>query len=309
MAVYCPNCGRKLPDGASFCDQCGMQITAPAAKKKSSGAFVKLLLTAAVLCAAAFGGMALWEKIYHRTPPEDPSSMPDSETLSVLPDGEDVETEKKEDGDTAQGIEAMEPPQDNTEPENSAPASEDVSQGIEQMEPQDTAETETQENSTPASDDTAQGILKPAGEPRFDDFLFYENDVYANGIPADAALLSAAAISGEWKYCMTFNRLNEGEERIDEIGLAEVSFTGDTAQLILHPVYIRYGTHVEPENEAEVGYTPFTGTWDNEYIDVKAGGTSIGLGPYYSHGGSEYVLGNIVVKDSGMFGDVLLVRP
>ena len=91
--------------------------------------------------------------------------------------------------------------------------------------------------------------------------------------------------------------------------MAEISFTEGTATLILHPQYIRYGSHVDPENEDEVGYEPFTGTWDNEYIDLNSNETYIGLGPFYSFDGKDYVLGNIVVKKTGLFGDVLLIRP
>ena len=152
-------------------------------------------------------------------------------------------------------------------------------------------------------------MLSLADDPTFDDFLFYENDVYANGIPDGAVLLSAGSISGEWKYCLTFNRNSELEERIDEIGIAEVSFTSDSASLILHPQMIRYGTFVSPEDEDEVGYPVFSGTWDDEYIDLMGGEISIGLGPYYSYEGKEYVIGNIVVRSNGLFGDVLLVRP
>ncbi len=168
---------------------------------------------------------------------------------------------------------------------------------------------EEPEPQTPDVPDVPQGILKPDGDPWFDEFLFYEDDVYYNGLPEGSLLQSAGYINGEWKYCLTFNRTLAGEERIDEIGLAEVSFTSDSATLILHPQYIRYGTHVDPENEEEVGYQPFTGTWDNEYIDVSWNGIFIGLGPYYSFDGKDYVLGNIIVKETGLFGDVLLVRP
>ena len=72
---------------------------------------------------------------------------------------------------------------------------------------------------------------------------------------------------------------------------------------------IRYGTFVSPEDEDEVGYPVFSGTWDDEYIDLMGGEISIGLGPYYSYEGKEYVIGNIVVRSNGLFGDVLLVRP
>ncbi len=157
--------------------------------------------------------------------------------------------------------------------------------------------------------DVPQEIPTPDGDPWFDDFLFYENDVYENGIPTTAMLMPAGSVSGEWKYCLTFNRTFPGEERIDEIGLAGVSFDGNRAEMILHPQYIRFGSHVEPENEASVGYTPFTGTWEDERIEVSANGTVITLGTFYSFEGKDYSLGFIIIKETGLFGDVLLLRP
>lgn len=304
MAIYCTNCGNQLPDDALFCDNCGARIERPApannyvqqyqqpvqsqvqrvqtvqpyqndprpAKKKKGsflGKVVKFFVILSVIFGLLFGAMVFLEKVYHRTPALDPQSG----------------TQPAPSGSSSSG---------GSTPSDSSSA------------PDDTSPAPSQQ--TPA-DDVPQGILSPDGDAWFDDFLFYENDVYDNGIPDGAALQSAGYISGQWKYCMTFNRTVAGEERIDEVGLAEVSFTEDTATLILHPQYIRYGSHVDPETDEEVGYEPFTGTWDNEYIDVSSNDIYIGLGPYYSYNGKDYVLGNIVVKQSGLFGDLLLVRP
>lgn len=157
--------------------------------------------------------------------------------------------------------------------------------------------------------DIPQEKSGPEEDPRFDEFLFYENDVYNNGIPKTAVPQPAGFISGGWKYCLTFNRTIPGEERIDEIGLAEVSFDGDQAKLILHPRMIRYGSHVEPEDDASVGYVPFTGTWEEDKVEVAANGTAVTIGTFYSYEGKDYALGSIIVKETGLFGDVLLVRP
>lgn len=289
MAVYCPNCGKQLPDYAEFCDNCGTRIPskkpqevrkdpAPAREpeKKKSSAPMKILKWILILAVAGGLGLVLLDKlesIFHRTPPADP---PVQQTVNNQGSGS---------GNTT----AADPTGNEAHPEST---------------PQQ-AGTEAQ---APATDDVPQG-MSDLSNVWFDDFLFYEDDVYSNGIPAGAVMREAGYIGGEWKYCMTFNRTIEGEERIDEIGTAEVAFSEQGAQLILHPQYIRYGSEVMPENEEEVGYEPFAGTWDPEYIDLSDGRIAIGLGPYYSFEGRDYVLGNIVVRDSGMFGDVLLVRP
>lgn len=277
MSKYCTNCGKKLPDNANFCDNCGTRFNTsayqePIPKKKSSfgSKLLIFLLIAAFLFVAGFGLLVFLERIYHRIPPEPvPSHVEEA-----------VETEEPED----------------------IPV---VIQDDLKEEPVDTPEETPVTNET----DVSQGMLMPDGNPRFDEFLFYENDVYYNGIPEGAFIQSAGSIYGQWKYCFTFNRTFEDEERIDEIGLADVSFDGDTATLILHPQQIRYGTDVSPESEEEVGYPLFTGSWDNESVDLEADGIAISLGVFYGYQDKEYVLGNIIVKDTGMFGDVLLIRP
>ena len=285
MAIYCPNCGKQLPDYVEFCDNCGKKIPVNKAqerpvlsqeteRKKSSGllAFLKWFLILSVIGGIGFALIGALEPIFHRTPPASPSAQKTADTNSGS--GKPNTVKPAENQTQTAGTPAL-------------------------------VQTETQ---TPEYDDISQG-LSDISNVWFDDFLFYENDVYDNGIPAGAVMREAGYISGEWKYCITFNRTIAGEERIDEIGTAEVSFSEQGSQLILHPQYIRYGSDVSPENEADVGYEPFAGTWDPEYIDLSDGNIAIGLGPYYSHEGRDYVLGNIVVRETGMFGDVLLVRP
>ena len=295
MAIYCPNCGKKLPDDAGFCDNCGTKIPERKAqnkpvpkeetgKKKSSGLMtcLKWFVILNVVGGIGIALIGVLESVFHRTPPVSPPVQQTANTNAGTGKPGPVKTA----GTQTQTAGTPAPVQ--TETQTPAPV-----------------QTETQ---TPETEDIPQG-LGDITNVWFDDFLFYENDVYDNGIPKGAVLREAGYISGEWKYCITFNRTIAGEERIDEIGTAEVAFSEQGAQLILHPQYIRFGSDVSPENEAEVGYEPFVGTWDPEYIDVSDGNTAIGLGPYYTYEGRDYVLGNIVVRDNGMFGDVLLVRP
>lgn len=301
MAIYCTNCGKQLPDDSLFCDNCGTRVL-----NNNSGSYQ-----------APPAQMPVQPPVQNYVPVQQYQNAP-------------MPVPKKKSGFgrilkflLALAIVAalvfgimvfLEQIYHRTPPESvspSSPSGQSSSPGG-QSSPSAPSVPDNQSSSSSGqtpSNDVPQGILTPDGEAWFDDFLFYENDVYDNGIPDGAALQSAGYISGTWKYCMTFNRTIEGEERIDEVGIAEVSFTEDTATLILHPQYIRFGSHVEPETDEDVGYEPFTGTWDNEYIDVSAQNVYIGLGPYYSYGGKDYVLGNIVSKNTDMFGDFLLVRP
>ena len=277
MAKYCPNCGNRLPDEAVFCDNCGTRVDL---RRPDAGVPVQQSIQG-----------------NYRAVPDAPKKKAGGKGVGLLILLFLI---------VAAGFGVYKYLQGSIGLPDLPVSIPSLFPGSESGNTADDPEQETGPEEDPQ---ISQGMLSPAGDPTFDDFLFYENDVYANGIPDGAVLLSAGSISGEWKYCLTFNRDSELEERIDEIGIAEVSFTSDSASLILHPQMIRYGTFVSPEDEDEVGYPVFSGTWDDEYIDLMGGEISIGLGPYYSYEGKEYVIGNIVVRSNGLFGDVLLVRP
>ena len=277
MAKYCPNCGNRLPDEAVFCDNCGTRVDL---RRPDAGVPVQQSIQG-----------------NYRAVPDAPKKKAGGKGVGLLILLFLI---------VAAGFGVYKYLQGSIGLPDLPVSIPSLFPGSESGNTADDPEQETGPEEDPQ---ISQGMLSPAGDPTFDDFLFYENDVYANGIPDDAVLLTAGSISGEWKYCLTFNRNSELEERIDEIGIAEVSFTSDSASLILHPQMIRYGTFVSPEDEDEVGSPVFSGTWDDEYIDLMGGEISIGLGPYYSYEGKEYVIGNIVVRSNGLFGDVLLVRP
>lgn len=288
MKRYCPNCHKEVSPEASFCDNCGTRLdtiqpssitTSTKVKKPFWKSLLKIILFLFILFILAFIALIFLENIYHRIPPM-PTPTPEVATH------ETVQTEIPQVTPTPEVIQETVVPTITPE-----------------------AKVETPIPTIEPTSDIAQGLLTPSGNPQFDEFLFYENDVYNNGLPKDAIVQPMGLSNGSWKYCLTFNRTIAGEERIDEIGLADLTLDGDNATLILHPQMIRFGTHVEPENEQDVGYQPFTGAWDNEYIDLSSGDIAIGLGPFYTSQGSEYMLGNIVIKGNGLFGDVLLVRP
>ena len=311
MAIFCTNCGKQLPDDALFCDNCGAVVARPANNSNYQ---------------------PVQQPVYQQPVYQQPVQNQVQRAQTIQPYQNDPMPARKKQGSFLgkvvkflvalvvvfalvfgamvflEKVYHRTPPATDTQ-SNIQPGSSGSSSSNEPAQSSTPSDSSSSQSDQTPVNDVPQGILTPDGDAWFDDFLFYENDVYDNGIPDGAALQSAGYISGQWKYCMTFNRTTPGEERIDEVGLAEVSFTEDTATLILHPQYIRYGSHVDPETDEEVGYEPFTGTWDNEYIDLTGNGSSVGLGPYYSYNGKDYVLGNIVVKQSGMFGDLLLVRP
>ena len=274
MAVYCPNCGKRLPDDAVFCDDCGTKIhgeqaaesvreirkTNPSpvrkgntpAPKKSSGGFFRFLLILILAAGLLFGGFYLWITL-HTNPGLDGNVYPGPNPGGQTDPGKD----KDKDG---------------------------------------------------GNSGTSQGTLKPSGNPAFEDFLFYENTVLVSGVPQNASALDAGLTDGSWKYCMIFNIHEEEGERFDEIGLAELSLGNGTASLILHPQLARYGLEAYKEDDASVGYEPFTGTWDNTSISLSGNQCTVTFWPYYEYNGKQYVLGSIV-NGQGTLGHLVLVRP
>ncbi len=100
MALYCPNCGKELPDYAEFCDNCGTRIpdigkrtsspkpaeeqrispvTEPRKNTSRKGSFtgtlVKLAVCALILFGLFNGGMWLWNK-WHYNPALDGNVYP-----------------------------------------------------------------------------------------------------------------------------------------------------------------------------------------------------------------------------------------
>ena len=293
MSVFCSNCGRELPDGSVFCDNCGSKIA------------------------------VYYEPVQKQSSPVQ-QQKPIQQTVPVQKPAKGTSKEQKKKGSCLgtllkilislaligalafgvlyflEKIYHRIPPMPIPGEPGSVQGGGSSGSGSDISGPS---------GSSSGGGDVSQGVLTPDGDPWFDEFLFYEDYVYDNGIPDGATLQTAGYVNGQWKYCITFNRTLVGRERIDEIGLAEVELSEDKATVILHPQYIRYGSDVSPETEAEVGYPIFTGTWTDEYIDVMGNDIALGLGPFYSYDGKDYVLGNIVIRDSGVFGDLLLVRP
>ena len=104
MAIYCPNCGKKLPDDAGFCDNCGTKIPERKAqnkpvpkeetgKKKSSGlmTFLKWFVILNVVGGIGIALIGVLESVFHRTPPADPPSQQtpasqNSNAVSTIPE-------------------------------------------------------------------------------------------------------------------------------------------------------------------------------------------------------------------------------
>ncbi|MBQ5995433.1 MAG: SH3 domain-containing protein [Clostridia bacterium] len=81
--MFCKNCGKEVPEGSSFCPECGANCvqnanSAPAAEKKSKGLVIALVLISVLLIAA----VAVLVLVIHRgnTPAASPAQTTEKAT-------------------------------------------------------------------------------------------------------------------------------------------------------------------------------------------------------------------------------------
>ena len=273
MSKYCPNCGRELPDEAMFCDNCGTRIPSGNTDNrfvKSSHSKKKKKNAGSFLGKLMITAIVIFALLF--------VGMILWNKLyyhpGMLPDP------------TAEPAAAYTP-------------ATTVAAQIE--------ESKAEEQTPEQVDDIPQGIPSPDGDPTFEEFTFYDT-ILETGVPEDAFMMSAGMTGGQWKYCLIFNYYPEQGERFDEVGLAELTLTGDSAVLKLHPQLERYSDEVYRVDEAEIGYADFTGTWDDDQISLQGNNSTVTFWPYYETDGKQYVLGAIV-NNEGNLGHLILVRP
>ncbi len=298
MAKYCSKCGKELPDEALFCDSCGTKVGSTQddsesrkrkdsrgsrktdtpkknrkPEKSSGGFFGKLIITALVVVLSVYIGMTVWSMF---SPARPSASSQDSSASDVKPTAAAVQTP-------------------------AALPSSEQSQGTAVP----SVQTDVTASSSP--EDVSQGLLKPDGDPSFDEFG-YDELFHVTGLPMDRFDEYTYAADGEWKYFIAFNS-NIDSERIDEIGLAEIGLGEDTCTMVWHPKQIKYtdGT-VFAEDDETVGYTVFTGRWDENGMVFQGNGLTVTSSAFYSYEGKQYLLAAVLSED-GMICDLMLMRP
>ncbi len=325
MAKYCPECGKKLPDDAAFCDSCGTDVrtsetakpasstpaeeikerirkrteSAPAAENRAAkpvmkGSTGKLVIGAVVIVLLLFIVMNMRNK----------SDTKDNESTLYVPEmtaGTESSSSQTADSapvKTSESItgQSAENAQDNTG--TSSPLAGDHPLNAENI----------QENTQDTSQgDVSQGLASPSGDPTFEEFG-YDELFYKTGLPMDRIDLPPGMADGEWKYLVVFNS-NIPEQRIDEIGLAEIGIGDGTCTMVWHPQHMKYpdGTVIE-ESDETVGYTIFTGRWDDDGMVLQGNNLTVTTSAIYTYEGKDYLLA-AVLSEAGMICDLMMVRP
>ena len=290
MALYCPNCGKELPDYAEFCDNCGTRIpdigkrtsswkpaeehrispvTEPRKNTSRKGSFtgtlVKLAVCALILFGLFNGGMWLWNK-WHYNPALDGNVYP---------------------GNNGQSSSALTPAADEKDYQ-SAGISDDYTQ------PSVPAEELVISNESFDFDDVSK--------LRFEDFDNLYGEITYIGTPEDKVYLPLGNANGVWKYNLKIiSDSPSGISYYDELGYAEMSVHNNDdppVGIILHPRLARDGDESWRETDEEVGYEPFGGRYDeNDNLKLTGNNCVLWLKEYYASEGREYLLAELWMSE------------
>ena len=153
-------------------------------------------------------------------------------------------------------------------------------------------------------------IPETADDLSFDDFEFYYDNMY-DGIPEDAYFPAVKYAEGIWKYDLIFREdTSVGGYYFDELGYAEFEINYDTEQftITLHPRLENDGYESSPTNDAEIGYEPFTGGFDeNDNFRLYGNNCVLDCQMYYFSSGREYFMGELWISEES-FGVFLMTR-
>lgn len=267
--MYCPKCGKQLPDGCVFCDNCGTQLISEkkAAKKSSKGSAVKvllLLIVIAVIGSFVYPGL---KDIFESGGISGGKTSEKSNTYAVSGQGKNTAGGTAREGS------------DKTADQN------------------DVKQPETTGNSGSSFDESKLS---------FSDFDFYI-EYKKEGPPSGAENLPLGNANGSWKYYLSVTDPSSASGLFSEIGFSEMSVNGSEdppIKMILHPRFAEEGQEIYPETDADIGYEPFSGGIDeNSSVKLTGNNAVIVVNRYYFHSGREYLIGEIWLSEevSGSF--------
>ncbi len=143
--------------------------------------------------------------------------------------------------------------------------------------------------------------------PDMEDFLWYTEDVFYDGVPADAVFVEDfATITGGWKGIIFFDPENQQDLRGME--LVNVTISGSTAELNLTvDWYMAYfpdeGLRVDETDDEDM---VFHGSWDGGLTATAQ--TTIYFPQFYEFKNKQYAIGHMdTLNDIPAY--IALVRP
>ena len=137
---------------------------------------------------------------------------------------------------------------------------------------------------------------------------WYVQDVYSNGIPSDAVIITDFDdILGSWKGMIYADIKGEYGKRVVQMTNMIITGTGKKTSLTVD-WYVRHDIDGEKtENEEDKKDTEYTGSWDGGKLTVSGSGT-IRFDTFYEYNGKQYAVGEV---DSlfGVPAVAAMVRP
>ena len=160
------------------------------------------------------------------------------------------------------------------------------------------------------TDDVPQGIqdFTYSDEVAFEDFDFFMDYMYY-GAPEDAYFPAVKYAAGTWKYNLLF-RYDSSSLYYDELGHADISvdYDKDALIIVLHPELGNDGYESWPMTDADAGYEPYEGGFDeNDNLRLYGNDAVLDVQSYYDSQGREYFISEIWISEEES-GYLLLVR-
>ena len=161
----------------------------------------------------------------------------------------------------------------------------------------------------PGTGDLGGPVLSAAEPPEPEDFYWYMDEVYTNGIPADAMqVTNFSELVGSWKALFWF----DPENSVDSYGmtLLNIDIGGDAGSTTLTcRWYMMYsGSDDEVYDLTGTDDTVMSGFADEYGLTAGVPGAEITLGYFYMLDGRQYAIG-IYELQSGEPAYVAMMRP
>ncbi len=162
------------------------------------------------------------------------------------------------------------------------------------------------ENQTPKASPSAD--LSTYSRPDLGDFLWYTEDVFYEGVPADIAVIDDFSyLTGGWKGLIIYDPDNIAGENAMEFLNVNMSGIEGNLTLILDWYLIFISSEESGFDESDMEDSVFDGKWEDGGLWASGPGT-IRLTDFYELNNKQYAVGTMDTPD-GIPAFIALVRP
>lgn len=150
--------------------------------------------------------------------------------------------------------------------------------------------------------------LSTKERPNLEDFLWYTEDVFYDGVPTNAAIIyNVQSTMGGWKGIFIYDPDNKHGANAMEFLNVNIAGTENNLSLTLDWYLMFISGQGESFDETDMEDTLFSGKWENGGLWASGAGT-IRLTQFYELNGKQYAIGTMDTPD-GIPAFIGLVRP